>query len=792
MYNVEWHNQWIPPPAASTSEPGAPDPTVSESSSTQLPERAKISTSTQSESPPGSGAQDATPHPSPTQPKNLPANEFTTHLTKKMSVAVGPTTVDALLAYLKAHQNSELEKDIRLLGHLLRTQDDSARGQQAGSDEVQNYNFARSTGGRQYMLPIDPKNPAQPPLQSDLENLKPLNQAQALHDAAPNSAQTKKFNLGCLPQKIQDTHLALVQEFLANAPSMASPAASLAGAAKQTTISPTPSASGPTPVLKTVSPAPAKEPTPTPGSTALPTYPPVYHDQGPETHPPADAPQRDLWNSTQPWFPLFIEWDVKYYHIDYSNWQPQDQAIHPDKCAEFHYGLAPTIKFDQSDKRTLSGRILLLPQPSFLLKVTSLPFAPAPLDGFMNHLVTLASGSHLKPNIRVPTPDGSGSTLEPLVEAWKTSEDIGLDQEQIEEIDNEQYFAQTVIPQASANVCDFMQVSPAINQPARLNASFVISDTSQTRAYWRPITEWENPVWGWLVVNYVDNGIQFFSSRGKFYSEGNQDSQDSQASQDSQSSGNGTASKQYTFPFKLGDTARPHDGLIGYFRAFDDPSRCPGQETDTSTLFTDFIKSNETNVLPISDPKSYPTLSPFWIDPKENVATSSSFEDIIGTASTYEGFKNNQLTSNVFGCIMDPFLPVNIYTSILPVQPLTLANWTWESALNTITAFFHFGPLMLTDDVPPTKAQSPAANKSTSADSVAAATPRDVAAPSILKGTTASTRTANNTLDTNAGPKATVVSGLADPSTNSASATSPTPTSVKLPSSKVAQWDWLW
>lgn len=37
--------------------------------------------------------------------------------------------------------------------------------------------------------------------------------------------------------------------------------------------------------------------------------------------------------------------------------------------------------------------------------------------------------------------------------------------------------------------------------------------------YWRPTTEWENPIWGWIVTNYADYGIQLFLFDGTFYGE---------------------------------------------------------------------------------------------------------------------------------------------------------------------------------------------------------------------------------------------------------------------------------
>ncbi|KAF5637123.1 hypothetical protein F52700_4860 [Fusarium sp. NRRL 52700] len=80
----------------------------------------------------------------------------------------------------------------------------------------------------------------------------------------------------------------------------------------------------------------------------------------------------------------------------------------------------------------------------------------------------------------------------------------------------------------------------AYNQEARLNAVFVVpfdptedqDDGNTTRRpkvsssrlkepfpFWRPADEWENPIWGWMLINYVNQGIQLFLQDGTFYRE---------------------------------------------------------------------------------------------------------------------------------------------------------------------------------------------------------------------------------------------------------------------------------
>ncbi|KAK7598454.1 hypothetical protein V3481_000080 [Fusarium oxysporum f. sp. vasinfectum] len=77
------------------------------------------------------------------------------------------------------------------------------------------------------------------------------------------------------------------------------------------------------------------------------------------------------------------------------------------------------------------------------------------------------------------------------------------------------------VVEGSWPVSQFIQLTPAINQDARINGVFLTQDTIASNKYsaWREATDFENPIWGWLVVNYADNGLQFFLSDGTFYRE---------------------------------------------------------------------------------------------------------------------------------------------------------------------------------------------------------------------------------------------------------------------------------
>jgi hypothetical protein len=64
----------------------------------------------------------------------------------------------------------------------------------------------------------------------------------------------------------------------------------------------------------------------------------------------------------------------------------------------------------------------------------------------------------------------------------------------------------------------FMQLTPAINQEARINSVFLqkVKDVNNSQS-WKPCSDWENPIFGWVVVNYADSSLQFFTGEGIFY-----------------------------------------------------------------------------------------------------------------------------------------------------------------------------------------------------------------------------------------------------------------------------------
>lgn len=636
-------------------------------------------------------------------PPNVPANQAAQTLTESMPLAIGTTPMDSLLAYIQAHQLSDLEKDLWALAPLLRAQDEGVQAQRAAADELQNWNYSRASGGVHWHFHNAPDSAAQDPSSTDVANLEALNQAQRLLDGTArqlerlqwdmfsywwkyvclsNSERTQaSYPLDALMAKYTAlTNLATDQQNTVTAlstgtkfsqppkagvlPEFSQPRDptlliggiqagwpddyldNLAVRLDTMTIQPSPPMPDLTPYCISVLP-PALQPTAsalvlefvalTPGTGASssgkvahprdgdPTFPPLYHDHG--KHGDASGPLRDQWGQTQPWFPLFIEWEAEYYHIPWDAWQLQDAPTEGSLDKQWLLGINPDVTLSDpkysADMRKLSGRILLLPQPNFSLQAAiadlfnttppdvinkylpnptdqqtvlndtySLPLMSGPLDSFTAGLLTLSKGTHIKPNIRVPgqpleplsdatllpfTPDnlnmlGASSELTPYgtLVLFSDSGGAGLPPipfkpathgqfrfSKLNVVDKfgqaicaidpryghaadqtvfpcvSDYFApqqlssgqcNTVLAPEMPGSCEFAQVPPAINQHSRLNGVFLTQDKryvagDPTYSYWRPVTEWESPVWGWIVLNYADYGIQLFLPDGTFYRE---------------------------------------------------------------------------------------------------------------------------------------------------------------------------------------------------------------------------------------------------------------------------------
>jgi hypothetical protein len=91
-------------------------------------------------------------------------------------------------------------------------------------------------------------------------------------------------------------------------------------------------------------------------------------------------------------------------------------------------------------------------------------------------------------------------------------------------LDSDHSIPNTVLKTEKDQGCQFVQMPPQINQYARLNGYFVTKDNTMPFArpygsYWRPCDEWESPVWGWTLVNMVNQSLQLFLGDGTFYCE---------------------------------------------------------------------------------------------------------------------------------------------------------------------------------------------------------------------------------------------------------------------------------
>ncbi|KAI0890543.1 uncharacterized protein GGS22DRAFT_151190, partial [Annulohypoxylon maeteangense] len=673
-------------------------------------------------------------------------------------------------------------------------------------------------------------------------------------------------------------------------------------------------------------------------------YPPQFHDQL-----NTDGRWRDQWGDRQPWFPLYAEWEVEYTHIPMEYWKLDEHTARLSETPHVRYGISvPTepgqtpqplwdaIPKEMADTRVLSGRVLILPQPSFSLeaKVTQLfdntpadilkeyidedeqanlrnnikklSYLSSPLSGFYDALVTQAQGSHIKPENKVVGPDGEFSSVigsAVINDAGLTETNIGMIQgnsaltpyassvnfsdglycpfkpathgqfrfrklniidkfgqalmaidqrprvggfppyypcisdyyepQTIKLPDGETY-ANTAI-QNQPKLCEFLQLPPQINQNSRLNANFVkriaddpddingqgLEDGSGDEAKWRPSTEWESPIWGWVITNYADYGIQIFLPDGTFYREVRfggplgalespkwlpfepsmddstpetrqldllvdkltnpkylqgfwhmiTDAQDKLPAAPSSYAQflNSIVGKPlalvnmgwsleldgppleiqstkaqvknperlltkpvnpddktpfYELQVRLGDADAAYDGLVGYFDT---------TSPDSDELNLDYIRTFFTpeadNLEPLRrlNTETYPLFTPFWEAP---FPTDTPFDDptrYINPAQ-FENKRNSRMS--VFGAIIDPFTPVHAYSSFLPPTDLSLPSWTWQQAMNTMTAFFHAGPLTLPiNSVPTYDKDNPLTNKN-----ARDRPPRDLPLPSLGPG----------------------------------------------------------
>lgn len=173
---------------------------------------------------------------------------------------------------------------------------------------------------------------------------------------------------------------------------------------------------------------------------------PQFHDTK-----TTDGRWRDSWGDRQPWFPLYAEWEVEYTHVPFEFWKLDEHTARLSSGKLARYGISvpdggvppPPPLWEAlpkvHDTRVLSGRVLILPQPSFSLKAKvtqlfqntptdilnkyldkgdrdkllddmgKLSYLSSTLTGLGSEIVTQAPGSHIKPENKMVGPDGEKS-----------------------------------------------------------------------------------------------------------------------------------------------------------------------------------------------------------------------------------------------------------------------------------------------------------------------------------------------------------------------------------------------
>lgn len=623
-----------------------------------------------------------------------------------------------------------------------------------------------------------------------------------------------------------------------------------------------------------------------------------------------DGTARDQWSGAQPYFPLFLEWEVRYYEIPFASWTFIEVDSHPipGNPKHWRYGIkdgeaVEVLSDDDPDRqppeeRVISGRVLILPQPgfqlntaiqqllksssrddipaslkdddekveqelrtNFLTQVKQIEYLSAPLAGFQDHLVTRLNGTHLKPSYRQP-----GSPIVPFkaaVEATEKRAKIGYDeivlmdtetnkvpfanhvlfeddiaplkpgthgQFKFTRLDIFDKFGQVIsaIDPSPANFipplypvlseyfhpqhhsydpkaadfglaktvgkneygkCQFAQYPPTINQDARLHASFLVWDQDAkpgngNAGLWRPCTEWENPIWGYVVVNYAEYAVQLFLPDGQFYREVRlggpngtttglswvpfeqptntlngspqyvqldsllQKFQDrtyvesfirminaslesvahtpnSYADYLSSIVGRPLALAnfgyslelaeepylnqstdprgvdppkpitQHDFSIKIGDKDRVYDGLVGYFEHAENWQTF-GKELELKKIYT-YSPDGDSQWTTEITQSNLPKIRPYHHklgSPDLNSAVTTDLTEAGQNATDLMYSHSSKL--RLAGALFDPFSKIHLYSGILPIATLQLPPWALQSALESMTAFFSMGPLLIT------------------------------------------------------------------------------------------------
>lgn len=317
------------------------------------------------------------------------------------------------------------------------------------------------------------------------------------------------------------------------------------------------------------------------------------------------------------------------------------------------------------------------------------------------------------------------------------------------------------VMQRSDNWCSFVQIPPCINQPARVNASFVTryNNTNGYSHAWRRIEEWENPVEGWIVVNSANVSLQLFTADGRFVRE--------------YSVLNGQVT---THPFAADTTAAADvDPLMAQLmQRFDQSPKSLTSMFQSINTTVQAVQANPSHYAesmlsilgrplalttfgfnielespPLTDQSTFKTsrtATPSVTDynfsikigdgdnvfdglyglfkeytkpPKSNTyfmldqfysyhSSDSGLQPPIVTTKpiwptpssipNYTEFVD--MNTTIFAALVDPFTPVHIYSALLPIKQLQLPSWTVDRAMARLASFFRKGPTLIASDVP--------------------------------------------------------------------------------------------
>ncbi|KAF5712354.1 hypothetical protein FMUND_8448 [Fusarium mundagurra] len=302
-----------------------------------------------------------------------------------------------------------------------------------------------------------------------------------------------------------------------------------------------------------------------------PPLPPVPND--PEC-PPKD-PREDT-SGTEPSKPVLAQEPL--FH-DGLGLDPVENTCHET----VHYGIKPDVELAKvyagetdHDMRRISGRSLILPKSTFSLKakleqlfastpatekdmdqshrtrllalIRKFDFLSAPLSGLGANMLTTETGGHTRPAVKdftspdlhfipdaAPPDVGFTEVIMPLIR-----EQTGLtpyDSSHLRHSDRHSALKTVSHGQfkfTKINIVDkFGQtihaidptLAPAEKQPtvrpciSECGVHGSLEPKEPAEPLWHAANEWDQPIWGWIVINYPNSGLQFFLPDGTFYRE---------------------------------------------------------------------------------------------------------------------------------------------------------------------------------------------------------------------------------------------------------------------------------